>query len=251
LTASANAALSGAHPVVEVVPPAVTSAAPELLDLLNLLGMPMLPWQARYLTQMLGETTAGVWAAPECCLVVPRQNGKSHLLAARILAGLFLVGEELITYTAHRVDTALEIFNYVDRLARSHPDTKKQIRRTTRTGGKETLELMDGRRLKILARSRATGRGFTGDCLILDEALELRDHAPINALLPTLATRDNAQLIYASSAGDAGSVVLASVRERGRRGDDPGLCYVEYAADPHGDPATSASGLLLTLACRR
>jgi hypothetical protein len=236
LSASVLDAQRDARPLFELVPPAASSAAPELLDLLDMLDMPMLPWQTRYLQQMLGETATGTWAAPETCLIVPRQNGKSYLLAARILAGLFLVGEELITYTAHRVDTALEVFNLVDRLARSHPETRRQIKRTTRTGGKETLEMQDGRRLKVLARSRATGRGFTGDCLILDEALELRDHGPINALLPTLATRDNAQLCYASSAGDSGSVVLSSVRDRGHAGTDPGLCFVEYAAPARTDP---------------
>jgi phage terminase large subunit-like protein len=201
-----------------------------------MVGMPLLPWQERFLEQMLGETEAGSWAASEVGLLVPRQNGKSFLMAARILAGLFLVGESLITYTAHRVDTALEIFNLVDRLARSHPETKRRIRRTQRAQGKETIELISGERFKIQARSRGTGRGFSGDCLIFDEALELRDQAAINAMVPTLATHENNQVVYASSAGDAGSVVLAALRERGRRGESQSLCYVEYAADREADP---------------
>lgn len=204
--------------------------------MLKMINMPLMPWQERFLVQLLAENRLGHWAAPEACLLVPRQNGKSYVLAARILAGLFLTGEELITYTAHRVDTALEVFNLVDRLARSHPDLEAQIKSTVRTGGKETLHMRSGARFKIVARARATGRGFTGDCLIMDEALELRDHAPINALLPTLATRPNAQLIYASSAGDKGSVVLASVRDRGVRESDPSLLFVEYAAERDADP---------------
>src|SRR6185312_1496954 len=146
--------------------------------------MPLLPWQSRFLDQMLAENDQGQWAANEVCLIVPRQNGKSYVLAARILAALFLTCEELITYTAHRVDTALEVFNLVDRLARTHPDLEKLIKSTTRTGGKETITMRSGQRFKIVARSRATGRGFTGDCLIFDEALELRDQASLNAMLP-------------------------------------------------------------------
>ena len=224
-----------ALPRVELVPNAASTASPEVVELLSMIDMPMLPWQSRFLDQMLAERADGRWAASEVCLIVPRQNGKSYVLAARILAGLFLTGEELITYTAHRVDTALEVFNLVDRLARSHPELRRLVKRTTRTGGKETVEMIDGRRFKIVARARSTGRGFTGDCLIMDEALELRDHAPINALLPTLATRENAQLVYASSAGDAGSVVLQSVRDRAIREHDPDLCFVEYAADKDCD----------------
>lgn len=232
---------AGARPRIELVPSYVSSAAPECLELLRLVGMPLLPWQVRFLTQMLGETAEGTWAAPQVGLIVPRQNGKSYLLAARVLAGLFLVKEGLITYTAHRVDTALEVFNLVDRLARSSPEIKRRLKRTARAQGKECIETLDGCRFKIQARSRATGRGFAGDCLILDEALELRDQGPINALLPTLATRPNSQLIFASSAGDAGSVVLASVRERGQRGDSSRFCYVEYAADRDADPDDEAA----------
>jgi phage terminase large subunit-like protein len=237
LTVSASYAIAGAQPLIERIPAAATtSAAPEAVELLDLVHMPMLPWQTRFLTQMLAETHAGRWAAPEVALIVPRQNGKSYVIAARVLVGLFLVGERLITYTAHRVDTALEVFNLVDQIILDCPETAALHKRTTRTGGKETIELKSGARFKVIARARATGRGFTGDCLILDEALELRDFAPINALLPTLATKENAQLIWARSAGDAGSIVLAKVRERGQRGDEPGLLYVEYAAERTADP---------------
>src|SRR4051812_19763716 len=106
-----------------------------------MIDMPLMPWQSRFLTQLLAEDDQGHWASPEACLLVPRQNGKSYVLAARILAGLFLTGERLITYTAHRVDTGLEVFNLVDQLARSHPDLERMIKATTRTGGKETITM--------------------------------------------------------------------------------------------------------------
>jgi phage terminase large subunit-like protein len=237
LPASAPAVMSVAYPPrIEIVPPYSVSAAPEVHDLLRMVGMPMLPWQSRFLDQMLAENDQGMWAASEVALIVPRQNGKSYVLAARILASLFLTGEDLITYTAHRVDTALEVFNLVDRLARSHPDLEKMMKSTTRTGGKETITMRDGRRFKIVARSRATGRGFTGDCIIFDEALELRDQSALNAMMPTLATRPNAQVVYASSAGDSGSVVLAGIRDRAMREHDPDMCFVEYSADKDADP---------------
>jgi phage terminase large subunit-like protein len=196
-----------------------------------MLGMPLYPWQRRFLVQLFAEDDHGKWAAPQACLIVPRQNGKSYLMAAVIMAKLFLFNEQLITFTAHRVDTALEVFNLVDQLARSHPATRKRILRTRRAGGKEAIELTNGQRFKIMARARGTGRGFAGDTVIMDEALELRDQNSINALLPTLATRPNSQLIFASSAGDRGSVVLAGVRSRGHAGA-PRLLFVEYAADP-------------------
>lgn len=230
LTAYATAELPESRPRIELVPPAASTAGPDVLQLLDMLHMPLFPWQERFLAQLFSETAQGKWAAPQACLLVPRQNGKSYLMAAVVLAKLFLFGENLITFTAHRVDTALEVFNLVDQLARDCSATRKRILRTRRSGGKETIELISGQRFKVMARSRGTGRGFAGDTVIMDEALELRDQNAINAMLPTLATRPNSQLIYSSSAGDAGSVVLAGVRERGISGA-PRLLFVEYAAD--------------------
>ncbi len=56
------------------------------------------------------------------------------------------------------------------------------------------------------------------------------------ALLPTLSARPNPQLIYTSSAGMLDSFQLNSVRERGLRGDDPRLCYLEWSTEPGADP---------------
>jgi phage terminase large subunit-like protein len=84
----------------------------------------------------------------------------------------------------------------------------------------------------VQSRVRNSGRGFSGDLLIMDEAMDLRDQAPINAMIPTLSARPNPQLVFTSSAGDPGSVVLADLRAQGQRGQD-GLAYLEYSADEH------------------
>jgi hypothetical protein len=56
------------------------------------------------------------------------------------------------------------------------------------------------------------------------------------AMLPTLSARPNPQLWYASSAGMESSDQLRHVRERGIKGDSPGLAYFEWSADPRCDP---------------
>lgn len=222
------------RPRIELIPDSVTSSAPEVLALVDLLRIPLLPWQRHDLAAMLGERADGKWAAPQVGLVCPRQNGKSYLMAARILAGLFVLGEEEVVHTAHRVETALEVFHLVDRFARSHPTTKRMIRQTLASKGRESIILTTGQRFRVQARTGATGRGMSGDLLILDEALELRDQKPINALIPTLSARPNSQLIYVSSAGDPGSVVLEGVRRRGLAGA-PNLAYLEHSAPPDAD----------------
>ena len=79
---------------------------------------------------------------------------------------------------------------------------RKRVKTVTRSHGDEGVELTTGQRLRFVARSRSSGRGFTGDCVILDEAFNLNAE-DMAALLPTLAARPNPQVWYASSAGMA------------------------------------------------
>jgi hypothetical protein len=105
--------------------------------------------------------------------------------------------------------------------------------------GAESIELKNGKRLRFIARSGGSGRGFSADLVILDEAYELGD-AAMAALLPTLSARPNPQIWYTSTAGKPTSVQLGRVRERGLRGDDPSLAFFEWSVDAGnydpGDP---------------
>ena len=52
-----------------------------------------------------GVDSSGKWAAFEVSIMCPRQNLKTDLLIARILAGLFVFGEEPIVFSAHQART--------------------------------------------------------------------------------------------------------------------------------------------------
>lgn len=56
----------------------------------------------------------------------------------------------------------------------------------------------------------------------------------MGSLLPTLATKREAQVIYGSSAGLRSSNILRAIRNRGRAGGDPSLVYVEWCAPDGG-----------------
>lgn len=224
-----------ARPRIEHIPAFDHSAADETLDFMDMLDMPLLDWQRYSLCASLGETANGKWAAPWVVEICPRQNGKSYKWAARVLAGLFVLNEQLITYTAHKVDTALEVFRIVEHFALANPQTRRMVKSIMHTTGRENIELVTGQRFKLISRVRSGGRGYSGDCLILDEALELRDQSVISALVPTLAAQPNPQLIIASSAGDPGSVVLRGLRDQGRAGAGD-MAYFEYSAPDDADP---------------
>lgn len=244
MTISPSGVLSaGQEPRFRVTPPAVTSAGREAIELAASAGLDLDPWQAAWLDDALGERADGRWAAFEAALIVPRQNGKGSVLEALELAGLFLFDEQLILHSAHEFKTAQEAFRRVLSLIQATSDLDRLVLRVRTSHGEEGIELRSGQRLRFVARSTGSGRGFTGDRVILDEAYNLSARA-MSALLPTMAARPNPQLVYTSSAPlDADeSEVLKGLCKRGRaqsRGETaPTMAYAEFCADP-GDDDTS------------
>jgi len=230
-------------PRVFTLPDSVSSSGREAVELAASVGLHLDPWQQLALEHGLGESAGGKWSAFEVALIVGRQNGKGSILEARELAGLFLFDEQLILHSAHQFKTAAEGFRRILTLVENTDWMRKRIKTVTRSHGDEGIELTNGQRLRFVARSRTSGRGFTGDCLILDEAFNL-DSDDMAALLPTLGARPNPQIWYASSAGMSTSSQLAAVRERGLAGGDGSLCYMEWSADPGAsldDPAAWAA----------
>lgn len=190
----------------------------------------MFPWQRLVLRTAMGERSDGKWAAREVGLVVPRQNGKGSVLEARELGGLFLLGERLITHTAHEFKTAGDAFRRIRTIIDGSDELTRRVKSIIKMPN-PTIELMSGARLMFIARSGGSGRGFSGDVIILDEAYDLTQDQ-MDALVPTLTTAENAQVWYTSSAGKSHSEVLAKVRQRGMAGA-PTLAYMEYSvAEP-------------------
>ena len=156
---------------------------------------------------------------------------------ARELAGLFLLGENLIVHSAHEFKTCREHFRRIKSFIRNSPKLNRRVATIGESHGEERIELHNGARLQFLARSKSSGRGFTADCIVYDEAQILGDEA-IDAMLPSLSTRPNAQVWYAGTAGTDLSTQLARVRSRALAGDDPSLAYLEWSVDEDDyDPA--------------
>ena len=209
------------------------------MELAESAGLLLDEWQRHVLDVALGERADGQWSAFEVGLVVPRQNGKGAVLEARELAGLFLFGEQLILHSAHEFKTAQEAFRRILFLVENSDHLRKRVARVRTSHGEEGIELTGGARLRFVARSTGSGRGFSGDCVILDEAYKL-DGEAMAALLPTLSARPNPQLWYTSSAPMASSSQLHRVRRRALDGGDARLAYLEWSVDESADPADPA-----------
>jgi phage terminase large subunit-like protein len=231
--------LGDQRPRIRSVPPSALSEGDRVAELAGAAGLDLDDWERWVLSQGLGRAADGKWAAFETALIVARQNGKGAILEALELAALFLddFGVELILHSAHEFKTASEAFRRVQARIDSHPSFRRRVRQVYLQRGAESIELRNGKRLRFIARSSGSGRGFSADLVILDEAYELGD-AAMAALLPTLSARPNPQIWYTSTAGLPTSSQLGLVRERGLRGDDPSLAFFEWSVDPGDyDPA--------------
>lgn len=199
-------------------------------------GLHLDPWQQFVLRSALGERPDGRWAAFQVGVEVPRQNGKGGLLEARELAGLFLLGERLIIHSAHEFPTSLEAFNRLLALIEDTPELSARVAKNgvKRSHGEEGITFKSGQRIRFRTRTKGGGRGFTADCLILDEAMVIPE-AMHGALLPTLSARPNPQVWYTGSAVDQETMehglVFGRVRARAKRGDREGLAYFGFSAD--------------------
>lgn len=237
-TKSRNAArrVGAQRPQWSHVPVATDSSGAEVVDLAAAAGLHLDDWQQWVIAGMLGEDPAGRWMAFEAALIVPRQNGKNVILEAVELAGLFLLGERTIVHSAHRFDTCTEHFLRMRELVEGTPDFSRRLAKNgiVTANGKEAIKLADGARLKFVARQRGSGRGFTGNRIVFDEAYDLPAKAMGN-MIPALAAKsmhDGVQVVYTSSAPHEDSAVLHGLRDRGRS-DDPGsLFYAEWGNDP-------------------
>jgi hypothetical protein len=222
------------RPRVLTAPPSVSSAGDEISDYAERFGLDLFAWQRFVLRTAMGEREDGRWSAGAVGLVVPRQNGKGSVLEARELAGLFLLGET-ITHTAHEFKTAMDAFRRLRSIIEASPELSRRV--SIIKAPNPTIEVKPefGRgRLMFIARSGGSGRGFSGDLIILDEAYDLTQDE-MDALLPTLTTSPNMQIWYTSSAGKAHSEVLARLRQRGMAGGSR-LAYMEWSvAEPGPD----------------
>lgn len=222
------------RPRVEITPEgSVGTLGPLAGDIMARAGKPMDQWQQDALDILCGFRADRQWACTEYCELCPRQNGKGGILEARVLLGFLALGEKLIMWSAHEYKTALEAYLRVrdllfalgekvnEFLVRIPSDDGIIPIKILSTHGQEGFERLDTHaRIKFIARSKGSGRGFSGDLNIIDETYAYTPEQQ-EALMPTILARPNPQIIYASSpplTGETGDVLYA-LRERAESGD--------------------------------
>lgn len=199
-------------------------------------------WQELVVQSAMGERSDATWAAKRVGLSVPRQNGKSQLLVSRALAGALLFGERKIVISAHQQDTARESFSKLLELIEA--DANGWLRERVRPNGimqalnREAVRFRNGATIQFKARSGSGSRGFSSDCLMLDEAQILSQRAWVS-INSTMSAMPNPQvwLLGTPPTPEDDGAVFGAIRGAAHKGTATSTAWLEWAADPQADPA--------------
>lgn len=215
-------------PRLFIAPPEVSNSASEVIDFYHGFGRRLDIWQQHGLRVGLGENADGMWTCFEVGFICQRQNGKGVPTEALELAALFLWGLSVTVHTAHRGDTVNKAFRSMRQLINDNPDLKRRCKPINESD--DVIETLTGCRLEFKTRSGAGGRGLTGDLLIFDEALELREEQAA-AIAPILIAVPHAQVWYTSTVPRYADQHLVKARADAMAGE-PRMAWIEWGADP-------------------
>lgn len=190
-------------------------------------------WQSDVLDDWLAYKEGEQWASLGAGLTVPRQNGKNGILEIWELYKSAVMGRRIV-HTAHEVKTARKAFLRVASFfedQRRYPDLYRRVSKIRNTNGQEAVLLKNGGSIEFIARSKSSGRGFTADDLVCDEAQELRDEH-MEALKPILAAAPsgNPQTVYTGTPPltPDEAPVWFRMRENTLRGEAGGTAWTEF-----------------------
>ena len=182
----------------------------------------------------MAVTPGKKWMCKTCGGSVPRQNGKTGMVAGRAEAGMLLYNEQVI-YTAHLQKTATETFEEIAAFFDS-PKLRKHVKDIKTALGREQIVLVEGARIKFLARTRNGGRGQHGDLLIFDEAQELDESAQAS-FIPAISASLNPQTLYVGTPPEpeAAGTVFRTMRDKALAGETTKMAWFEFSVKEIGD----------------
>ncbi len=200
--------------------------------------MPLDEWQEQALEAAMGERADGRWAAKFVGVSAPRQNGKSQLIVARALAGALLFDEKMIIISAHETDTAREIWKRLIDVIEANPTLEKRLTGRMDAINREYVTFgkgADRQTIKLKARRASGSRGFSADCLLLDEA-QILGKQSWGSIVPTMSAMPNPQMWLFGTPPTEGDDPFAFSRVRDSAiGKKARHCWLEWAADPTDD----------------
>jgi hypothetical protein len=221
-----------------IAPAGIKSTSwPKVRDTCARLGWGFDGWQDGSGKLILSKRADGMYAADTIVISIPRQVGKTYLIACIIYALCLLEPGLTVIWTAHRKTTAAETFRQFDGMSR-RPKVAPHVLQVLRGKGDEKILFKNGSRILFGARESGFGRGMTDvDVLVLDEGQIL----PESTLEDMGATQNVAKNPLTFVMGtpprpkDDGEF-FELLRQEALSGESEGTLYIETSADRGCDP---------------
>ena len=202
----------------------------DVKDIAKIIGEELLPWQEFVLKDMLTVDKKGMWVRKSCLLLISRQNGKTFLARMLILAHLLKWDSKNVLIMSSNRSMALETFRQVAHALENNDHLKGFVKQIRYANGTESIEMLSGARLDVVAATRDGSRGRSVNGLLyIDEIREITEEG-FRAATPTTRAHPNSQTLLTSNAGDAFSTVLNDLRERALDYPPKSFGYYEYSA---------------------
>lgn len=208
------------------------SLVQDVIDLCEIVKTPLLPYQKFILTDMLRVDKKGNFQRKTVLLLIARQSGKTFLARMLILAHLVKWPSRNILIMSSNRSMALDTFRQVAYMLESNDHLKGMVKQIRYANGTESIEMIDGTRLDVVAATRDGSRGRSADFLYIDELREITEEG-YRAAIPTTRARSNAMTLLTSNAGDAFSTVLNDMRSRALENPPASFGFYEYSAPAH------------------
>jgi hypothetical protein len=194
-------------------------------------------WQFDAGRLILAKRADSTYAADTTCLSIPRQVGKTYLVACIIFALCLLKPGLTVIWTAHRKSTARETFDQFDGMAQ-RPKVAAHIRQVLHGKGDEAIHFVNGSRILFGARESGFGRGFAGvDVLVCDEG-QILPESTLEDLGATQNTAPNPLFFVMGTPPrprDQGEF-FTLLRQEALDGESDSTLYIETSADRGTDP---------------
>jgi phage terminase large subunit-like protein len=216
-------------PRLQSVPLKGKNKLDDVKQLCEIIKMPLLPWQEHVLKDMLTVDAKGKWIRKTNLLLIARQNGKTHLARMLILAHLIKWETNVLIMSSNR-SMALDTFRQVTDILENNDHLKGFVKQIRYANGTESIEMLNGTRLDVVAATRDGSRGRSvNGLLFIDEVREISEEG-FRAATPVTRAHANSHTLLCSNAGDAFSTVLNDLRERAISYPPKSFGFYEYSA---------------------
>jgi hypothetical protein len=221
-----------------IAPTAIKSTGwPQVRDTCRRLGWEFDGWQDGAGRLILGKRSDGLYAADTIVISIPRQVGKTYLIACIIFALCLISPGLTVIWTAHRKTTAAETFESFAGMSK-RPRVAPHIGQVMHGKGDEKILFRNGSRILFGARESGFGRGFSDvDVLVFDEA-QIMTETTLEDMAAAQNVAKNPLTFMMGTPPrpkDSGEV-FTMMRQEALDGESDETLYIELSGDRNGDP---------------